>query len=89
MYFKYLINARCSIQDDPLLFDYNVRQRVNDFVAATLAQVPCLIVIVPREGCIGIKFKTIWNMYLRHDLNYQTSGFVFPLSSCLSLLYMI
>ncbi|KAL1547433.1 alpha-mannosidase [Salvia divinorum] len=26
------------IQDDPLLFDYNVRQRVNDFVAAALAQ---------------------------------------------------
>ncbi|CAM0872753.1 unnamed protein product [Alopecurus aequalis] len=26
------------VQDDPLLFDYNVEQRVNDFVAAALAQ---------------------------------------------------
>ncbi|KAH6810146.1 Glycosyl hydrolase family 38 protein [Perilla frutescens var. frutescens] len=26
------------IQDDPLLFDYNVRQRVDDFVAAAVAQ---------------------------------------------------
>ena len=28
-----------SMQDDPLLFDYNVKQRVNDFVAAALVQV--------------------------------------------------
>ena len=27
------------MQDDPLLFDYNVEERVNDFVAAALAQV--------------------------------------------------
>uniref|UniRef100_J3KV59 Alpha-mannosidase n=1 Tax=Oryza brachyantha TaxID=4533 RepID=J3KV59_ORYBR len=26
------------VQDDPLLFDYNVEQRVNDFVAAAIAQ---------------------------------------------------
>lgn len=26
------------IQDDPLLFDYNVQERVNDFVAATISQ---------------------------------------------------
>jgi hypothetical protein len=28
-----------SAQDDPLLFDYNVEERVNDFVAAAVAQV--------------------------------------------------
>lgn len=28
-----------SMQDDPLLFDYNVEQRVDDFVAAAIAQV--------------------------------------------------
>lgn len=27
------------MQDDPPLFDYNVEERVNDFVAAALAQV--------------------------------------------------
>lgn len=27
------------MQDDPLLFDYNVEERVNDFVAAAIAQV--------------------------------------------------
>ena len=27
------------VKDDPDLFDYNVQERVNDFVAAALAQV--------------------------------------------------
>lgn len=30
------------MQDDPLLFDYNVEERVNDFVAAAVAQVHLL-----------------------------------------------
>lgn len=32
------------MQDDPLLFDYNVEERVNDFVAAAIAQVHLFIV---------------------------------------------
>lgn len=28
-----------SVKDDNLLFDYNVNERVNDFVAAAVAQV--------------------------------------------------
>ena len=27
------------VQDDPLLYDYNVEQRVNDFIEAAMAQV--------------------------------------------------
>lgn len=29
----------CWVKDDPLLFDYNVEERVNDFVAAAISQV--------------------------------------------------
>lgn len=28
-----------KLQDDPLLFDYNVKDRVNDFIVAAIAQV--------------------------------------------------
>lgn len=28
-----------KLQDDPLLFDYNVKDRVNDFIVAAVAQV--------------------------------------------------
>ena len=28
-----------KLQDDPLLYDYNVKQRVNDFIDAALTQV--------------------------------------------------
>lgn len=35
-----------SMQDDPLLFDYNVEERVNDFVAAALAQVQLDLIMV-------------------------------------------
>uniref|UniRef100_A0A1J3E3E5 Alpha-mannosidase n=1 Tax=Noccaea caerulescens TaxID=107243 RepID=A0A1J3E3E5_NOCCA len=38
--FTFEVNdVSAPIQDDPLLFDYNVQERVNDFVAAALAQV--------------------------------------------------
>lgn len=33
------IRCICHMQDDVNLFDYNVEDRVNDFVAAALAQV--------------------------------------------------
>ncbi|KAL3829432.1 hypothetical protein ACJIZ3_018234 [Penstemon smallii] len=37
--FTFEINdVSAPIQDDPLLFDYNVQERVNDFVAAAVAQ---------------------------------------------------
>ncbi|XP_021762462.1 alpha-mannosidase At3g26720-like isoform X2 [Chenopodium quinoa] len=37
--FQFEVNdVSTPIQDDPLLFDYNVQERVNDFVAAALSQ---------------------------------------------------
>lgn len=32
-------NMLQKLQDDPLLFDYNVKDRVNDFIVAAMAQV--------------------------------------------------
>lgn len=35
-----------QLKDNPNLFDYNVHERVNDFVAAALAQVTSLATVV-------------------------------------------
>lgn len=36
-----LLNAK--LQDNPLIFDYNVEQRVNDFITAAITQVNSLL----------------------------------------------
>ncbi|KAF8694238.1 hypothetical protein HU200_038373 [Digitaria exilis] len=47
------------VQDDPLLFDYNVEERVNDFVAAALAQVQLdLIMVMFGFLCISLQIYT-------------------------------
>jgi len=35
----YTFNFTFTLQDDPLLFDYNVQKRVQDFIDAALTQV--------------------------------------------------
>lgn len=40
--FTYLLTNMIKLQDDPSLYDYNVEQRVNDFIDAALTQVKSL-----------------------------------------------
>ena len=45
------------MKDDELLFDYNVQERVNDFVEAAMAQVcNCISVIANQLRCTGTLF---------------------------------
>lgn len=45
------------LKDDELLFDYNVQERVNDFVEAAMAQVcNCISVISNQLRCTGALF---------------------------------
>lgn len=63
------------MQDDPLLFDYNVEERVNDFVAAALAQVHSNIRMF--FFCTGV--LSLWLYTLQGDpvvsaINCMTCG---------------
>jgi hypothetical protein len=51
------------MQDDPLLFDYNVEERVNDFVAAAIAQVHLFIVHFPLLGFLCTLFTLFAAIY--------------------------
>lgn len=46
------------LKDDPLLFDYNVQERVDDFVAAAISQVSLLkgIWLVYEYVCLLLCF---------------------------------
>jgi hypothetical protein len=63
------------MQDDPLLFDYNVEQRVNDFVAAALAQVHLGLICYIFSSYLHSKkinafYCVLQTSYLRQLLGY-------------------
>lgn len=66
------------LQDDVLLFDYNVQERVNDFVAAALAQVRTI-------NNHLIKFHIPWILHCKLKINFTIIG-VYTFTSVLWVL---
>jgi hypothetical protein len=65
------------LKDDILLFDYNVQERVNDFVAAALAQVVPILILIKTLifGFLCIKYCTLFERYNK-PMYFYLPGFL-------------
>lgn len=62
------------LKDDITLFDYNVHDRVNDFVATAVSQVNYLVVFIKHFFLFSFLFSIIQGIILVADSNDLFSG---------------